>query len=127
MTHAHLREVDQMQPSTVRQAQLTMHAWKKSIDAALQEGGRLVAQVIAANEEAGLHPVHTQDALSEIVAGLSDTISLRGRAIRSHNDLGQVVGELDLKELGWGDFVNSPSVKTDMKRKMVKLRAIANG
>jgi hypothetical protein len=127
MNHAHLREIDQQQPSAVRQAQLTMHAWKKSIDAALQQGGQLVAQVISANEEAGLHPVHTQDALAEIVAGLSETISLRGRAIRSHDDLGRVVDQLDLVELGWGDFVGSPSVQPDMKRKLAKLRAVANG
>lgn len=127
MNHAHLREVDPAQPSTVRQAQLTMHAWKKSIDTALLQGGQLVAQVISANQEAGLHPVHTQDALAEIVAGLSDTISLRGRAIRSHEDLGRVVGKLDLIELGWGDFVGSPSVQPDMMRKLAKLRAVANG
>lgn len=109
-----------------RQAQLAMHAWKRKIEETIKEGSQLVAQVVAANQEAGLHPAHTQEALAEIVAGLAETVAVRGRAIRSHDELGRVMGKLDLQELGWGDFAYSPT-SAELKRELVKLRSVKNG
>lgn len=126
MAHAQLHTGSATNPSKGRQAQLRMLEWKAEIDRMIAAGSRLMADVIDANADAELHPVHTQEALATIASGISAGLAVREGAIRSHDSLSDVIGKLDLQELGWGDFVYSPQ-SLETKRGLRRMRVVANG
>jgi hypothetical protein len=95
-------------PSKGREVQDAVIHTEHAIDMALAGKGELVAKILRASWAAGLPPARVQRALDLALKSLGDGVSMRMNAYRAHHELAEIMGELNLQELGWGDLAGSP-------------------
>jgi len=86
---------------------------KATMDGALADGGRLLADILAAGQEAGIVPQTTQRAIERMHECLGVGIQMRALAIATHHDLRKIMGRIDLVAVGWGDTGPSPVSAVD--------------
>ena len=89
--------------------QIGINELKTTIDGALADGGRLMADILVAGQEGKILPQMTQRAIERMHECLKSGIEMRALAIATHHDLRKIMGQIDLVELGWGDTGPSPS------------------
>ncbi len=95
-------------PSRGRRVQIGVNDLKATIDGALAEGGRLMANMLVAGQEAGVLPQTGQRALERVHECLRAGIEMRALAIATHHDLRKIMGKVDLDVVGFGDVGHSP-------------------
>jgi hypothetical protein len=95
-------------PSRGRRVQIGINDLKGTIDGALADGGRLMADILVAGQEGRILPQTTQRAIERMHECLKAGIEMRALAIATHHDLRKIMGRIDLVELGWGDTGPSP-------------------
>jgi hypothetical protein len=100
-------------PSRGRRVQIGINELKGTIDGALADSGRLLADILTAGQEAGILPQTTQRAIERMHECLSAGIQMRALAIMTHHDLRKIVGRVNLAEVGWGDTGPSPGGMAD--------------
>lgn len=81
---------------------------KMTIDGALADGGRLMADMITAGQETGVLPQVSQRAIERIQECLRAGTEMRALAISTHNDLRKLMGKVDLEAVGFGDLGPTP-------------------
>ena len=91
-------------PSRGRRVQIGINDLKATIDGALVDGGRLMAEIILAGREAEVQPHVSQRAIERILNCLKTGAAMRSLAISTHHDLRKIMGQLDLQQVGWGDM-----------------------
>lgn len=96
-------------PSRGRRVQIGINGLKGTIDGALADGGRLLAEICTAGQEGGVLPQVSQGAIERMHDCLKAGIEMRALAIATHHDLRKIMGRLNLVELGWGDTGFSPT------------------
>jgi len=77
---------------------------KGTIDGALVDGSRLMAEIILAGQEADVQPHVSQRAIERMLECLKTGTQMRSLAISTHHDLRKIMGQLNLEEVGWGDM-----------------------
>jgi hypothetical protein len=98
--------------------QIGINELKVTIDGALADGSRLMAEIITAGQEARVLPQTSQRAIERIHACLKAGLEMRALAVASHHDLRKIMGVLDLREVGWGDMGESPGGMADPAEEM---------
>jgi hypothetical protein len=101
-------------PSKGRRVQDSLNRYKANIDATIQEGGTLMAAMIAAGEEVGLRADIGQPALLHLYESLGAAIRQRGLAIKTHSDLSALADRVNLRETAFGDLDKSPEKKAEL-------------
>jgi len=91
-------------PSRGRRVQMGINELKGTIDGALADGSRLMAEIILAGQEAEVAPQVSQRAIERILECLKTGAAMRSLAISTHHDLRKIMGQLDLEAVGWGDM-----------------------
>ena len=91
-------------PSRGRRVQIGINELKSTIDGALADGSRLMADIILAGQEASVQPHVSQRAIERILECLKTGAEMRSLAISTHHDLRKIMGQLNLEEVGWGDM-----------------------
>lgn len=97
-------------PSRGRRVQIGINELKSTIDGALADGGRLLADILVAGQDGHVLPQTSQRAIERMHECLKAGIEMRALAIATHHDLRKIMGKLDLAAVGWGDFENSPGI-----------------
>jgi len=100
-------------PSRGRRVQTGINELKTTIDGALADGSRLMAEILNAGQEARVLPQTSQRAIERIHACLKAGLEMRALAVATHHDLRKILGGIDLVEVGWGDTGPSPSAMSD--------------
>jgi len=95
-------------PSRGRRVQIGINELKSTIDGALADSGRLLAEILTAGQEGGILPQITQRAIERMHECLRAGIEMRSLAIDTHHDLRKIMGRIDMVALGWGDGGPSP-------------------
>jgi len=95
-------------PSRAQRVHAGINALEATIDNALAEGSRLMADMFGAGQDVGVIPQHSQRALERMSECLRTGLEMRAQAIATHHDLRKIMGRLDLKELGFGDEATCP-------------------
>jgi hypothetical protein len=101
-------------PSRGRRVQLGINELKATIDGAIADGGRLMADMLNAGQEAGVLPADGQRALERIHDCLKAGITMRALAIATHHDLRKIMGRMDLEVVGFGDIGTSPPTSAEL-------------
>ena len=91
-------------PSRGRRVQVGINGLKTTIDGALADGGRLMADILTAGQEGKILPQMSQRAIERMHECLRAGIEMRALAIATHHDLRKIMGQLNLEEVGWGDM-----------------------
>jgi hypothetical protein len=97
-------------PSRGRRVQTGIHDLKGTIDGALADGSRLMADILCAGHEAKVLPQMSQRAIERMHECLKAGIEMRALAIATHHDLRKIMGKLDLRAVGYGDVDPSPAM-----------------
>jgi hypothetical protein len=100
-------------PSRGRRVQIGINELKSTIDGALADSSRLMAEILIAGQEAHILPQATQRAVERIHACLTAGLEMRSLAIATHHDLRKIMGRTNLTEVGWGDLGDSPLASPD--------------
>jgi hypothetical protein len=100
-------------PSRGRRVQIGINELKTTIDGALADSGRLMADIIVAGQDGGVLPQVSQRAIERMHECLKAGIEMRALAISAHHDLRKIMGKTDLSAVGWGDVGNSPHISGD--------------
>jgi len=95
-------------PSRGRRVQMGINDIEGTIDGALADGSRLLAEILNAGQEGHILPQITQRAVQRMHDCLKDGIEMRALAIATHHDLRKIMGQIDMVELGWGDGNTCP-------------------
>jgi hypothetical protein len=95
-------------PSRGRRVQISINDLKSTIDGALADGGRLMADMLNAGQEAGVLPQTSQRAIERMLECLKAGIEMRALAIATHHDMRKIMGKMDLDVVGFGDVGPSP-------------------
>jgi len=95
-------------PSRGHRVQFGIHALESTIDGALADGGRLMADMLNAGQEVGVRPQISQRALERMHECLKAGIAMRAQIIATHHDLRKIMGQVDLQALGYGDGADCP-------------------
>ena len=95
-------------PSRGRRVQIGINELKSTIDGALADGSRLMAEMLMAGQEAGVLPQNSQRVFERIHACLKAGLEMRSLAIATHHDLRKIMGTLDMIAVGYGDAGDSP-------------------
>lgn len=90
-------------PSRGRRVQIGINELKSTIDGAIADGGRLLADICIAGQEAGIVPQLTQRSIERMHECLRAGIEMRALAIATHHDLRKIMGRIDLQAVGYGD------------------------
>ena len=85
---------------------------KATIDGALADGGRLMAEMITAGQESGVLPQTSQRAIERVHECLKAGLQMRALAVATHHDLRKIMGRMDLDIVGFGDVGPTPSLGT---------------
>ena len=99
-------------PSRGRRVQIGINELKGTIDGALADGGRLLADILVAGQEAHVLPQTSQRAIERMHDCLRAGIEMRALAIATHNDLRKIMAKLDLQAVGFGDMGPTPAAVT---------------
>jgi hypothetical protein len=97
-------------PSRGRRVQIGINELKTTIDGALADGGRLMADIICAGQEARVLPQISQRVIERMHECLKVGIEMRALAISTHHDLRKIMGQLDMEAVGFGDTDPSPAM-----------------
>lgn len=100
-------------PSRGRRVQIGINDLKGTIDGALADGGRLMADILVAGRDGRVLPQMSQRAIERMHECLKAGIEMRALAIQTHHDLRKIMGKLDLEAIGWGDFEPTPHIEVD--------------
>ena len=95
-------------PSRGRRVQIGINGIEDTIDGALADGSRLLAEILNAGQEGHILPQITQRAIERMHECLKAGIEMRALAIATHHDLRKVMGQIDMVALGWGDGNGCP-------------------
>ena len=95
-------------PSRGRRVQIGINELKSTIDGALADSGRLLADILVAGQDGNILPQASQRALERMHECLKAGIEMRALAIATHHDLRKIMGRTDLIAVGWGDMGDSP-------------------
>ena len=95
-------------PSRGRRVQVGINELKSTIDGALADGGRLMADILTAGQEGRILPQMSQRAIERMHDCLRAGIEMRALAIATHHDLRKIMGKTDLQAIGFGDMEPSP-------------------
>ncbi len=95
-------------PSRGRRVQIGINELKTTIDGALADGSRLMADIILAGQEAGVLPNVSQRAFERIHECLRAGLEMRALAVNTHHDLRKIMGKLDMEAVGFGDVGPTP-------------------
>ena len=95
-------------PSRGRRVQIGINDLKGTIDGALADGSRLMADILCAGQEAKVLPQTSQRAIERMLECLKAGIEMRALAIATHHDLRKIMGQVDLEAVGYGDTELSP-------------------
>lgn len=109
MAEPQLRLAPRSRHSPARLVQEDIRYLERTIDEAIAGGGTLLSRMLAAGSMAGLAPAEGQAAIERTVACLGAGTSMRAEALAVHQQLREISGKIDLRELGWGGLVDSPS------------------
>ena len=96
-------------PSRGRRVQIGINELKTTIDGALADSSRLMADMLCAGQEAKVLPQRSQRAIERMHECMRAGIEMRSLAIATHNDLRKIMGKLDLQAVGFGDMGPTPS------------------
>jgi hypothetical protein len=97
-------------PSRGRRVQMSINELKTTIDGALADGSRLMADMLCAGQETKTLPQLSQRAIERMHECLKAGITMRALAIETHHDLRKIMGQTDLIAVGYGDMDDSPKV-----------------
>jgi len=97
-------------PSRGRRVQIGINDLKTTIDGALADGSRLMADILNAGQEAKVLPQISQRAIERMHDCLKAGIEMRALAIATHHDLRKIMGKIDLDAVGYGDTDPSPDL-----------------
>lgn len=97
-------------PSRGRRVQIGINELKGTIDGALADSGRLMADILVAGQDGKILPQVSQRAIERMHECLKAGIEMRALAIATHHDLRKIMGKTDLAAIGWGDVGNSPVI-----------------
>lgn len=97
-------------PSRGRRVQMGINELKHTIDGAIADGGRLLADILNAGQEGRILPQITQRSIERMHACLKAGIEMRALAIATHHDLRKIMGQIDMVALGWGDGNGCPGL-----------------
>jgi len=97
-------------PSRGRRVQIGINELKTTIDGALADGSRLMADILNAGQEAKVLPQMSQRAIERMHDCLKAGIEMRALAIATHHDLRKIMGKIDLDAVGYGDTDPSPDL-----------------
>ena len=100
-------------PSRGRRVQIGINELKSTIDGALADSSRLLAEILTAGQEGGILPQMTQRTIERMHECLRAGIEMRSLAIDTHHDLRKIMGRIDMAAVGWGDAGPSPGGMTD--------------
>ena len=100
-------------PSRGRRVQIGINGIEQTIDGALADGSRLLAEILNAGQEGHILPQVTQRAIERMHKCLKAGIEMRSLAIATHHDLRKIMGQIDMVALGWGDGNNCPPAAGD--------------
>lgn len=95
-------------PSQGRRVQAGIHDLKSTIDGALADSSRLLADILGAGRDGRVLPQVSQRAVERMHECLKAGIEMRALAIATHHDLRKIMGRTDLAAVGWGDLEPSP-------------------
>lgn len=95
-------------PSRGRRVQIGINSLEGTIDGALADGSRLIADILIAGQEGAILPQVTQRALERMHQCLGAGIEMRALAVAAHHDLRKIMGKTDLVAVGWGDIDDCP-------------------
>lgn len=109
MAEPQLRLAPRSRHSPARDVQEDICHLERTIDQAIAGGGTLLSRMLTAGSMAGLPPAEGQTAIERAVACLGAGTSMRAEALAVHQELREISGKIDLRELGWGGLVDSPS------------------
>lgn len=109
MAEPQLRLTPRPRRSPAREVQDDIRHLERTIDEALAGGGTLLSRMLTAGSMAGLPPADGQAAIERTLACLGAGTSMRAEALAVHQQLREISGKIDLRELGWGGLVDSPS------------------
>ena len=83
-------------------------AFEHLLDAALQEGGVLCAELVRARHAAGLSAVVGQPVFASITQALGSITDARGQAVQAHKLLDRIGQALGYNDPGYGDAGKDP-------------------
>lgn len=110
MISTRVREASKLSP--VRDVQDEVKHLERLNDDMLASGGALLASVMEANRLAGAKPELGQPAIRATLDWLNAMVAARERGIGAHAEFRTAVGQVNLREMGWGDLTDCPSVAT---------------
>ena len=93
--------------------QIGINNIEETIDGALADGSRLLAEMLNAGQEGHILPQITQRSIERMHSCLKAGIEMRALAIATHHDLRKIMGQIDMVELGWGDGNECPPSISD--------------
>jgi hypothetical protein len=97
-------------PSRGRRVQMGINNLKGTIDGALADGSRLMADILSAGQEARVLPQMSQHVIERMHECLRAGIEMRSLAISTHHDLRKIMGKIDMQAVGYGDTDPSPAM-----------------
>jgi len=97
-------------PSRGRRVQIGITELKTTIDGALADGSRLMADILSSGQEAHVLPQMSQRVIERMHECLKAGIEMRALAITTHHDLRKIMGKIDMQAVGYGDVDPSPAM-----------------
>lgn len=114
--------------SPVREVQNDIRLLEQHIDETLAGGSDLLARMLRTGKLAGVRPEDGQTAIEAAAACLQAGVAMRAHALDTHERLREITGLINLRELGWGDLVDSPSSRTSgVGEPATSLRIVGEG
>ena len=110
MTTTRVRDASRLSP--VREVRDGVRSLERLNDDMLAGGGALLASMIHANRLAGAAPELGQPAIRATIEWLNAMASMREMAIGAHAELRAAAGQVNLREMGWGDLTDCPPTST---------------
>lgn len=110
--------------SPARLVQNDFRALEATIDEAIASGGELIGRMMRVGQLASLSPGDGQKAVEAAAACLNAGIQMRAHALDAHEELRSIAGRVRLRELGWGDLVDSPSSSSVKTTGVTALRVV---
>lgn len=107
-TRQTLRIAPRPRHSPAREVQEDIRGLEQVIDDAIAGGGNLLHRMIQVGKAANVAPDAGQAVIERTIACLVAGSTMRAEALAVHSELRGITGKIDLRELGWGDLVNSP-------------------
>jgi len=95
-------------PSPGRRVRVGINMLEATIDNALADGGRLMAEMLKAGQEVGVLPQVSQRAIERMHECLKAGIEMRAQVIATHHDLRKIMTKVDFQALGYGDESDCP-------------------